>query len=181
MVKAHFQKSLGLATEENVIMAATALHCLRRDGWGMVAQEKSECHPDDARYTRGVLEILPATDFLMYASLQRLPPENTPSLNGHYTDWLRNPKRTKWAKRRATIVREGRLVRREMPKYDTYPRVAEKGASRRTRSLPVRTESTISNRDKNIPTAPKRYTAFEQINLFSFKAPPFAIEKAGQG
>ena len=74
IVEGHFQKVLGLATEADVLMAADAINCLRHDGWGIVTHEGSGCDHRDGHYVRGVQEVLYDQFFLMYTSLQRVPP-----------------------------------------------------------------------------------------------------------
>eukprot|EP00640_Fibrocapsa_japonica_P002734 CAMPEP_0113950076 /NCGR_PEP_ID=MMETSP1339-20121228/79062_1 /TAXON_ID=94617 /ORGANISM="Fibrocapsa japonica" /LENGTH=257 /DNA_ID=CAMNT_0000957783 /DNA_START=294 /DNA_END=1067 /DNA_ORIENTATION=- /assembly_acc=CAM_ASM_000762 len=72
VLELHFQKTLGLASESDVMIAADALNCLRHDGWSMTSMMGAGgCHPGDGNYTRGVADILPSPLFLTYASLQR--------------------------------------------------------------------------------------------------------------
>lgn len=102
LLEAHFQQVLGLATEEDVVMAADAINCLRRDGWGMVTQEKAGCDPRNANVTRGIDQILPHEYFLMYTAMQRLPPRAD----------VRFP-------RNARVQRQKGFI------YDEYPRLEE--------------------------------------------------------
>ena len=131
LVEVHFQKSLGLASDHDVLTAANAVDCLRRDGWGMTTHERSGGDPKNAILTRGVMEILPVPFFLMYTSLQRLPPESTKSMTSHYEDWLEDPRGKTWREQLTTIRRQGQVIGREPnTKYEDYPRFDKERASK---------------------------------------------------
>ena len=72
----HFQKALGLANEQDVMIAGKAIQCLWDDGWGMVTQEGAGANPADAHYTKGVFELFTGPFFLMYTALQRMDAES---------------------------------------------------------------------------------------------------------
>ena len=131
LVEAHFQKSLGLASDHDVVTAANAVNCLRRDGWGMTTHERAGGDPKNGNLTRGVMEILPGPNFLMYTSLQRLPPESTKSMTRHYEDWLEDPRGKDWWDQYYSIGRQGQVIgRRRNTKYEDYPRFDEKWADK---------------------------------------------------
>ena len=166
LLELHFQKSLGLATENDVIMAAKAINCLRRDGWGMVTQEKSGCHADNARYTRGVHEILPTTNFLMYTSLQRIPPESTTSLNDEYERWIKHRHGQKWTERLVTIKRKGRIARRGKVTFDQYDRFEEPETQH------------LAQRSKNWTSKPTDVGIISEQEIASLKPPSFVVQKS---
>ena len=39
MVEMHFQKNLGIATEEDILIAADAITCLEREHWGIASMD----------------------------------------------------------------------------------------------------------------------------------------------
>ena len=73
MVEMHFQKNLGLASDDDVLIAADAITCLEDERWAIASMEKQGCGPKDAQYTESVLKFLPASNFLLYVTMKRLP------------------------------------------------------------------------------------------------------------
>lgn len=129
VIEMHFQRSLGLATEADVLLAANVITCMRMDGWGLVAQSSSGCHNSDANYTRGVLEILYGEMFIMYAALRRVPPgegvtlSDVFDLNSPMVNKTRNTWRDDWGK----IVRKTHIRRKSKrpDPFETYPQYKE--------------------------------------------------------
>lgn len=72
-VEFHFQKNLGLATDDDVLVAADAITCLENDRWAIASMEISGCGPKDALYTQSALKFIRSPHFLAYITLQRLP------------------------------------------------------------------------------------------------------------
>jgi hypothetical protein len=129
VVEMHFQRSLGMATEADVLLAANAINCMRTDGWGLVAQSTSGCHSSDANYTRGVLEVLYGEMFIMYAALQRVPPGEGVTLSDvfDYNSPMVNKTRNTWRDDWGKIVRKTHIQRksRRPDPFQTYPRFKE--------------------------------------------------------
>jgi hypothetical protein len=73
MIEFHFQKNLGLATDDDVLIAADAVTCLENERWAIVSMEISGCGPKDAQYTQSALKFIKSPFFLAYISLKRLP------------------------------------------------------------------------------------------------------------
>ncbi|KAL7513375.1 hypothetical protein ACHAXN_010426 [Cyclotella atomus] len=73
MVEFHFQKNLGLATEDDVLVAADAITCLESERWAIASMEISGCGPKDAAYTQSALKFVKAPYFLAYITLKKLP------------------------------------------------------------------------------------------------------------
>jgi len=93
VLELHFQKSLGLANDHDVIIAGNAIDCLWQDGWGMVSQEAAGASPANAFYSKGVFDIMPDPNFLMYTTLERLDPNSEEgTLNHIYQNWKQLPK-----------------------------------------------------------------------------------------
>lgn len=74
MIEFHWQKRLGLGSDEDVIIAAEAIQCLERERWRLVSLEKSGCGLADAEYIDSVLRIIRDPLFLLLATFRRLPP-----------------------------------------------------------------------------------------------------------
>lgn len=75
MVEMHFQKNLGLSTDEDILTAADAIACLEREHWGVASMEVSGCGPADAQYHELALKIIRGPFFLLYVTMKRLPEE----------------------------------------------------------------------------------------------------------
>jgi hypothetical protein len=75
IVEFHFQKNLGLATPDDVILAAQGIDCLWADRWHMASIESSSAYFRDWEYVRDVPQLIHDPGFLLYASLQRIPPD----------------------------------------------------------------------------------------------------------
>jgi hypothetical protein len=73
MVEYHFQKNLGLATDDDVLVAADAMACLENERWAIASMEISGCGPKDALYTQSALKFVKSPYFLAYITLKRLP------------------------------------------------------------------------------------------------------------
>lgn len=130
VIEMHFQRSLGLATEADVLLASQAINCLRTDGWGIVAQAASGCHISDANYTRGVVELLYGELFIMYVALQRVAPGRgavTPSDVFDMNSPMVNKTRVTWRDDWGKIIRKTHLLRkaRRPDPFDTYPHYEE--------------------------------------------------------
>eukprot|EP00804_Cyclotella_cryptica_P004644 CCRYP_006945-RA/>CCRYP_006945-RA protein AED:0.14 eAED:0.14 QI:0/-1/0/1/-1/1/1/0/340 len=77
MVEMHFQKNLGIATDDDLLIAADAITCLEEKRWGLVSMEFSGCDPIDADYIPSMLKLI-KRDFLymlLYATFRRIPVE----------------------------------------------------------------------------------------------------------
>lgn len=77
MVEMHFQKNLGIATDDDLLIAADAITCLEEKRWGLVSMEFSGCDPSDADYLPSMLKLI-KRDFLymlLYATFRRIPLE----------------------------------------------------------------------------------------------------------
>ena len=73
MVEMHFQKNLGLATDEDILIASDAIACLERERWGIASMEQSGCGPSDAHYHELALNVIRGNFFLLYVTMKRLP------------------------------------------------------------------------------------------------------------
>lgn len=73
MVEFHFQKNLGLADDDDVLLAGEAIKCLEEERWGVVSIEKSGVGPDDQEYTDSALKFIKHSLFLMYVTFRRVP------------------------------------------------------------------------------------------------------------
>ena len=69
----HFQKSLGLETEADVLNAAEAVQCLWEDRWHVTSMEESGSGRENWIYAPGVASILHREGMLLYIALQRIP------------------------------------------------------------------------------------------------------------
>jgi hypothetical protein len=69
----HFQKSLGLETEADVLMAADGLRCLWEERWHITSMEDSGAGIINWEYVRGVPSILSGAAQLSYISMRRIP------------------------------------------------------------------------------------------------------------
>lgn len=93
MVEMHFQKNLGLATDQDLLIAADAITCLEEKRWGLVSMEFSGCDPSDAEYIPPMHKVIKQDILymLLYASFRRVPAEgrlyknNDPSFAGKFT------------------------------------------------------------------------------------------------
>ena len=57
MIEFHFQKNLGIANDDDILIGADAINCLEEDRWGITSMEKRGCSDDDAQYTEASLKI----------------------------------------------------------------------------------------------------------------------------
>ena len=73
MVEMHFQKNLGLATDDDLLVAADAITCLENERWVIASMEKSGCGPKDAQYIRSALKFTRNPYLLAYITMKRLP------------------------------------------------------------------------------------------------------------
>lgn len=82
----HFQKSLGLETEADVIMAAEGIQCLWEERWHVTSVELSGAGAMNWEYTRGIPSILATESMLLYIAIRRIPAhEKTPA--DHLNDY----------------------------------------------------------------------------------------------
>ncbi|KAL7516090.1 hypothetical protein ACHAWX_001148 [Stephanocyclus meneghinianus] len=79
MVEMHFQKNLGLATDDDILIAADAITCLESERWGIASMEKSGCGPKDAQYIDSVLKFVRDPFFLQYVTMKRMTKEQNAS------------------------------------------------------------------------------------------------------
>ncbi|KAL3804086.1 hypothetical protein HJC23_006477, partial [Cyclotella cryptica] len=79
MVEMHFQKNLGLATDDDILIAADAITCLENARWGIASMEKSGCGPKDAQYIDSALKFIRNPYFLQHITMKRLPQEQKTS------------------------------------------------------------------------------------------------------
>jgi hypothetical protein len=70
----HYQKSLGLETEEDVLLAAEGLRCLWEGRWHVTSIQGSISSPENWEYAPGVPSILHVEGMLSYVSMRRIPP-----------------------------------------------------------------------------------------------------------
>lgn len=77
MIEMHFQKNLGIATDEDLLIAADAITCLEEKRWGLSSMEFSGCDPLDAEYIKPMLKIMKQETMymLLYATFRRMPME----------------------------------------------------------------------------------------------------------
>jgi hypothetical protein len=68
----HFQKSLGLETEVDVLNAAMGVRCLWQENWHVVSIEGSGSSPINWQYARGIPSLLHSPGMLLYITLQRI-------------------------------------------------------------------------------------------------------------
>ncbi|KAL7533582.1 hypothetical protein ACHAWF_004547 [Thalassiosira exigua] len=73
MVEFHFQKSLGLSNDADVLVAGDAVGCLEEERWGIVSMEKSGCSPLDADYTDSAYKFIRDDFILLFMTLRRIP------------------------------------------------------------------------------------------------------------
>lgn len=75
MVEMHFQKNLGIASDDDLLIAADAIACLEEKRWGLVSLELSGCDPLDAEFTPSMHKIIKQESIfmLLYASFRRVP------------------------------------------------------------------------------------------------------------
>lgn len=72
MVEMHFQKTLGLATDEDILIAADAIACLEKENWGIVSMEQNGCDLRDADYIEPAMKVIRGPIFLMLVTMKRL-------------------------------------------------------------------------------------------------------------
>lgn len=75
MVEMHFQKALGIASDDDLLIAADAITCLEEQRWGLVSMEFSGCDPVDAEYIPSMHKVIKdeILYMLMFASFRRVP------------------------------------------------------------------------------------------------------------
>ena len=75
VIEMHFQKSLGLANEQDVHMAAEAILCMEEARWGVTSMEQSGADRRDSEfYAPQVSKVLQdAPTFLLNAAFRRIP------------------------------------------------------------------------------------------------------------
>jgi hypothetical protein len=71
----HFQKSLGLETEADVIMAAEGIQCLWEERWHITSVELSGAGAKNWEYIRGIPSVLATESMLLYIAMRRFPEE----------------------------------------------------------------------------------------------------------
>jgi hypothetical protein len=71
----HYQKSLGLETEEDVLMAAEGLRCLWEERWHITSIERASAGPQNWEYARHVSSVLNEAGMLSSISMRRIPPD----------------------------------------------------------------------------------------------------------
>mmetsp|Transcript_6334 Transcript_6334/g.13747 ORF Transcript_6334/g.13747 Transcript_6334/m.13747 type:complete len:478 (-) Transcript_6334:1547-2980(-) len=74
MVEFHFQKNLGMRSDQDILLAAEAIQCLEQDGWGIVSMEKRGCGEDDAEYIDEALKIIKEPMFVLFVTMRHLQP-----------------------------------------------------------------------------------------------------------
>ena len=72
MIEFHFQKNLGIATDEDILIGADALNCLEDNRWGITSMEKRGCSEADAQYTQSALKIIKTPQFLLFITMRRI-------------------------------------------------------------------------------------------------------------
>ncbi|KAL7477152.1 hypothetical protein ACHAW6_002966 [Cyclotella cf. meneghiniana] len=70
MVDRHFQKNLGHANDDDILIAAIAIICLESECWGIASMEKLGCCPKDAQYIDSVLKFVRDPFFLQYITMK---------------------------------------------------------------------------------------------------------------
>lgn len=94
MVEMHFQKALGIASDDDLLIAADAITCLEEKRWGLVSMEFSGCDPVDAEYIPSMHKVIKdeILYMLMYASFRRVPitgrlyKNNDPDFKNKFTE-----------------------------------------------------------------------------------------------
>lgn len=93
MIEMHFQKNLGIATDDDLLIAADAITCLEEKRWGLTSMEFSGCDPSDAEYIKPMWKIMKAETLymLLFATFRRMPlheklyKESDPEFVGRFT------------------------------------------------------------------------------------------------
>lgn len=91
MIELHFQKNLGLSTDDDVLVAADAITCLESERWGIASMEKSGCGFHDLNYVDSVYKLIRSTNFIQYLTLKRSP-DNNPLSWELYRDYVKEDK-----------------------------------------------------------------------------------------
>jgi Methyltransferase domain len=78
VIEMHFQKSLGLANDRDVLVAAEAILCMKDARWGITSMELSGADRRDSEwYARDVSSVLQDTPtFLLNAAFRRIPDQD---------------------------------------------------------------------------------------------------------
>ena len=93
MVELHFQKNLGIATDDDLLIAADAINCLEEKKWGLTSMEFSGCDPADADYIPLMNTMIKneLVYMLLFATFRRVPMEerlyknNDPTFSERFT------------------------------------------------------------------------------------------------
>jgi len=72
MTEFHFQYNLGLKDERDVMIAAEAVSCLRKDRWAVTSIETNNAGWREWKYARGVSSVIHSESTLILMSLRRI-------------------------------------------------------------------------------------------------------------
>ena len=73
MVEFHWQKNLGLLTDDDIIVGGDAIQCLEEKRFGIVSLEGSGINPADAMYIDSALKVVKNPFFALFATFRRIP------------------------------------------------------------------------------------------------------------
>ena len=73
MVEFHWQKNLGIMSDDDIVIAGDAMRCLESERWGLVSLEKSGVDPAESFYIDSALKVVKDTFFALFATFRRVP------------------------------------------------------------------------------------------------------------
>ncbi|KAL7463518.1 hypothetical protein ACHAXS_003879 [Conticribra weissflogii] len=89
MVEFHFQKNLGMRSDQYILLAAEAIQCLEQDGWGIVSMEKRGCGEDDAEYIDEALKIIKEPMFVLFVTMRHLQPREEREIRDLFGEFVK--------------------------------------------------------------------------------------------
>ena len=130
----HFQSSLGLRTEADVLIAADAVRCLWEERWHITSIEGAGAGRANWVYAPGVSSILHSVGMLLYIALEKIPSdEQTPAeiieematLGLQMGDHAFKEGKTLLLEKHRTLRTKLGLVARPRVKFDVWERMTE--------------------------------------------------------
>ena len=73
MVEFHWQKNLGIMSDDDIVIAGDAMRCLESERWGLVSLEQSGVDPAESFYIDSALKVVKNTFFALFATFRRVP------------------------------------------------------------------------------------------------------------
>ena len=73
MVEFHWQKNLGIMSDDDIVIAGDAIRCLESERWGLVSLEQSGVDPAESFYIDSALKVVKNTFFALFATFRRVP------------------------------------------------------------------------------------------------------------